>query len=23
MHPNEKGYQFIANQIKPIVEKYL
>ncbi|MGV0970223.1 MULTISPECIES: SGNH/GDSL hydrolase family protein [unclassified Empedobacter] len=23
IHPNEKGYQFIANQIKPIVEKYL
>lgn len=23
VHPNEKGYQFIANQIKPILEKYL
>lgn len=23
IHPNEKGYQFISNQIKPIVEKYL
>ena len=23
IHPNEKGYQFIANQIKPIVERYL
>ena len=23
IHPNEKGYQFIANQLKPIVSKYL
>ncbi len=23
VHPNEKGYQFIANEIKPIITKYL
>ena len=23
IHPNEKGYQFIADQLKPIVSKYL